>query len=134
MTRVNLADHLLDSCRRAAAAWPRGCAEVLEALAWMTDSDPEIPDAVDSWLRSDDRERVRVALAIEDWFPFRYFDEMVSVLNEVKARWPELSAECDQIIERRKRLGEKVLHDPTSSEDASARLERSKSLLKRMRE
>jgi hypothetical protein len=72
----NLADHLLDACRRAVSSWPRGGAEVIELLSWMADDESEITHAVEAWLQSDDLVRVQVALEIEDWFPFTHQEEM----------------------------------------------------------
>src|SRR5262249_39168480 len=66
---VNVADHLFDRSRGAARTWPKGFAEILELLIWaMDDNGAEILAAVERWLQSDDLDRVRVALEVEDVF------------------------------------------------------------------
>jgi hypothetical protein len=73
-------------------------AEILELLVWATDDNgTEVMAAVERWLQSDDRDRVRVAVELDGVFPFRHRAEMDAALAVVKARWPELAEPCDRL-------------------------------------
>jgi hypothetical protein len=92
---MDVAELLFERCRTAARAWPKGLAEIFELLIWaMDDNGSEILQAVERWLLSDDLERVRVAVEVQDVFPFRHRAEMDAALAVVKARWPELVESC----------------------------------------
>jgi hypothetical protein len=97
-SRMDVAELLFDRCRAAARTWPKGLAEILELLIWATDDNgAEIMRAVERWLLSDDLDRVRVAVEVQEVFPFRHQAEMDAALAVVKARWPELTEQCDRL-------------------------------------
>jgi hypothetical protein len=126
----NVADYLFDRSRGAARAWPKRLAEILELLVWaMDDNGAEVMAAVERWLQSDDLDRVRVALEVEDVFPFRRREEMEAVLALVKARWPQLAQQCDQRVANRAALP--VDHTPVP-DDVQQRIERLRELLRRV--
>src|SRR5262245_22801260 len=130
MSVANLADHVFEACRKAATYWPKGCAEILELLSWMTDDDAEITCAVAAWLESLDKNRVEVALEIEGWLPFRHPEEMDAVLAIIKARWPDLAATCAR---RRDQWSYLPRSSPdTRPSDLVARLAHFEALLRRV--
>ena len=124
---MNIADYLFDRSRYAANTWPKGLAEIFEFLIWtMDDHGGEIMGAIESWLLSEDRGRVQVALEIEGSFPFTHQEEMEAALSLVKARWPDLAEKCDDLIERRSSLPSAA---ETVPQDVEIRVAHLKSLI-----
>ena len=56
------------------------------------------------WLTSDDRERIEIALAMNETFPFNDVTQMNDVLSRIAATWPDLAARCDDLRTRRAAL------------------------------
>jgi hypothetical protein len=127
---VDLADLLFERCREAARRWPKGLAEILELLIWATDDNgSEIMRAVERWLQSDDLERVRVAVEVQDVLPFRHRAEMEAVLAVVKSRWPELVRQCEHLSAARAASGREA--DPVPP-DVAVRVQRLQELLRQV--
>ena len=77
-------------------------AEVLDQLIWCLDDNGEALLRVrESWLTSDDRGRVELALAMRETFPFRDAAQMVEVLTQISGRWPDLRDTCEKLIQAR---------------------------------
>jgi hypothetical protein len=126
---MNIADEIFDRCRTAARAWPKGLAEQFALLIWSTDDNgSEIMEALERWLRSDDVDRVRVAVEGVGVFPFRNRAEMEAVLAVVKRRWPELGGKCDQLIADRGSASE----EPTPPRDVQERVRQLEEMLRRI--
>ncbi len=122
---------LFERCHQAACHWPKGLAEILEQLVWATDDNgSEIMRTVERWLQSDDLERVRVAVEVQDVFPFRHRAEMDAALSVVKARWPELAERCDSLSYERAVCAREA--DPVPP-DVASRVQRLQELLRQVR-
>lgn len=89
---------------------PEALAEVFDRLTWCLDDNGSALDAVrESWLRSDDRARVEIVLAMSESFPFQSAAEMSEVLGQISRKWPDLRERCEDLIVRRadiERVGE----------------------------
>jgi hypothetical protein len=83
---------------------PSALADVFDRLIWCLDDNGEALGKVrESWLTSNDRELVEIALAMNEVFPFADGSEMNQVLARVAKTWPDLAARCDQLREERAR-------------------------------
>jgi hypothetical protein len=86
--------------RRAADLPPKGLSRVFEILLWsMDDNGTEICSVLSKWLESDDRERVDIALAMEEIYPCNSREEMVALFAKLMSRWPDLAPKCQAILE-----------------------------------
>lgn len=83
---------------------PKGLAEVFDRLIWcLADNGAEVLEVRDAWLRSDDLRKVKIALAMDETFPFDGGDRMRTELARIAERWPELSPRCSEIIAEREK-------------------------------
>jgi hypothetical protein len=86
---------------RAKGLPPRGLAEVFDRLIWcLSDNGVQVLKIQREWLSSQDVEKVKIALEMNEAFPFESQDQMNHVLASISAKWPELKAKCDQIAAR----------------------------------
>lgn len=75
-------------------------ADVLERLLWILADGDEILRVRKAWLEDEeDLEKVRVALAMSETFPYDSREEMASQLLRLTIRWPALQATCDAMLE-----------------------------------
>jgi hypothetical protein len=82
---------------------PEALADVFDLLGWCLDDNGHSLFTVrEAWLRSQDKPRVQIALAMKESFPFDSAEEMESVFREISGRWPDLRETCDAIAERRR--------------------------------
>ena len=96
-----IADRIVE--RAAPSAEPQWLADVLQRLVWIMDENgAEVMGAVERCLQGNDERKLRVALAIDDVFPFQSEERMAEVLRRVAEKWPEHRARCDQLIESRR--------------------------------
>lgn len=99
MNRKDMAlimDMLMD--HRAPALPPKGLAEVFDRLIWcMDDQGTSLLSVCEDWLESDDRDRVEVALAMDEAFPYANPETMDEVFSQISTRWPDLADTCDRI-------------------------------------
>lgn len=87
---------------RAPSAPPKVIADLADRLIWCTaDNGSAILKTRERWLRGQDRERVAIALAMDETFPFQTRAEMVDVLQSIAERWPEFSKRCSEFSEAR---------------------------------
>jgi hypothetical protein len=83
---------------RAPGLPPEALADVFDQLIWcMADNGAALLKVREDWLRSDDKSRVEIALAMNETYPFDEPSEMEKVFSQISAKWPELSARCQQI-------------------------------------
>jgi hypothetical protein len=83
---------------------PDALADVFDRLIWCLDDNGEsITQVQEKWLRSGDRGRVEIALAMDEVFPFKDAVAMTAALDDISSRWPELGARCEQIKSQRMR-------------------------------
>lgn len=128
---MDIAELLFERCRTVAGTWPKGLADIFELLIWATDDNgSEILRAVERWLLSDDQDRVRVAVEVQDVFPFRHRAEMDAALAVVKARWPDLAEQCDRLAAERAACAREA--DPAPP-DVESRVRRLQELLRQVR-
>lgn len=103
----DLMDLLLTHTARELPA--KALAEVFDRLIWCLDDEGSaILRVREAWLRSDDRRRVEVALAMDETYPFVDALEMDEVLSRVAVRWPDLSTLCRAIQAGRQRAESSV--------------------------
>ena len=85
---------------RAKALPPRALAEVFDRLIWCLDNDGgEILKIQREWLSCQDVEKVKIALAMTEVFPFESRDQMNDILASISAKWPELRVKCERFAE-----------------------------------
>lgn len=88
---------------------PSALAEILDQLLWSLDEQgQEILRVQETWLSSDDKDRVEVALAMNQVFPFDDMHTMTTKFQEIVGRWPEFAARCAAIKEARERVEERA--------------------------
>ncbi|MCB9796283.1 MAG: hypothetical protein H6741_26615 [Alphaproteobacteria bacterium] len=88
---------------RAPALPPYALAEVFDRLLWCLDDDGHaLMSIVEEWLLSDNRDRVEIALAMNEAFPFREAEEMERALAGIALRWPELTPRCQELAALRR--------------------------------
>lgn len=95
---MNLAEYLLN--RRCRSAQPEWIADILERLCWILDegASAEIIETLTSWLSSEDRERVAVALSLDEFYLKDSPDALAAAYEEVCLRFPEFRDRCDAIV------------------------------------
>ena len=87
---------------RAPALPARALAAVLDQLIWcLDDNGAALLRVREVWLRSDEREKVEIALSMDETYPFADAAEMDEVLGLITARWPEFSSRCKELSETR---------------------------------
>lgn len=97
MKMESVMEYLVNS--RADALSPEALGEIFDRLIWcLKDNGKQVLAVRENWLRSVDRERVKIALAMNETYPFKTFAEMKEVLMSVGERWPELRSRCDELI------------------------------------
>jgi hypothetical protein len=90
---------------RAPSLPPIALAEVFDRLIWcLADNGAALLQVRESWLRSEDRDRVEVALAMNETYPFTRFEDMRAALTRITSRWPDLEPRCAELLESRTRL------------------------------
>ncbi len=92
--------HIMNSlmAHRAELLPPKGLAEVFDRLIWCLDDNGESLLRIrEEWLQSDDRDRVDVALAMDEVFPFKDENMMNRVFLRISSRWPDLAETCAHI-------------------------------------
>jgi hypothetical protein len=87
---------------RATALPPKGLAEVFDRLIWcLDDQGTSLLRVREDWLESGDRDRVEVALAMDEVFPYADPHKMDDVFSDIAMRWPDLAGACDRIRDAR---------------------------------
>ena len=80
-------------------------ADIFDRLIWCLDDNGEALLKVrERWLSSGDRGRVDLALAMDETFPFGSAQQMKDALSRISAKWPDLEAQCNKLIEGRARV------------------------------
>jgi len=78
---------------------PAALADVFDRLIWcLKDNGEELIRVRNDWLQSDDLNKVAVALAMDEVFPFGGGERMLIELNRISKRWPELEGRCTEIL------------------------------------
>jgi hypothetical protein len=73
-------------------------ANVFDHLIWcLDDNGASIVAVREQWLLSEDRERVEIALAMEETYPFATTAEMQAAFARISLMWPSLHARCEAI-------------------------------------
>lgn len=86
---------------------PGALAEVFDRLVWcLDDNGAGLGRHREAWLQGGDKRRVAIALAMDEFFPFRDQRRMEEVLIAISGRWPEFSARCTDLTEMRRKLTE----------------------------
>ena len=87
---------------RAPSLPPQALADVFDQLIWcMADNGEALLKVREDWLRSNDKPRVEIALAMNETYPFDDASEMEAVFSQISEKWPELSARCRQLMAAR---------------------------------
>lgn len=85
--------------RRAANLPPGGLAEVFDRLLWcMDDNGAELLRVRRKWLDGDNKEKISIALAMDEAFPCESRDEMSILFAKITRIWPDLAATCSGIL------------------------------------
>jgi hypothetical protein len=88
--------------RRAANLPPKGLADVFDRLVWcINDNGAEVLQVQKQWLEGDNKEKIRIALAMDEVFPGESREDMHRLLAKITSRWPELQDVCQAVIEQR---------------------------------
>jgi hypothetical protein len=100
----NVMDWLIG--HRAPALPADALAEVFDRMIWcLDDNGGALLQVREQWLVSEDRDRVEIALAMQETFPFQEAAKMNEVFARISAKWPELAASCEAIRQARERTG-----------------------------
>ena len=98
---LDIAEYLFEHRARRLPA--KSLADILDRLIWIVDDNGgQICATIERWLRSDDRDRIEVALLCDETFPFNDAREMDSQLDRISAKWPELESVCRAKVESRR--------------------------------
>ena len=88
---------------RAGALPSQALADVFDQLIWcLDDNGAALMRVREDWLQSDDLDRVDVALAMDESFPFADLTTMDEVFARISAKWPHLSQRCNSIAAARR--------------------------------
>lgn len=80
---------------------PQAFPELLESLSWTNDDNGHAIEQVRrAWLRSGDRVRATLSLALTGTFPGDTRDDLVTNVTAAVARYPELREAAESFIER----------------------------------
>jgi hypothetical protein len=92
-------------CDHRAVALPvEALSDIFDRLIWCLDDQGAALLVVrERWLQSDERDRVEVALAMDEAFPFADVQTMAAVFAQISAKWPELSARCQSLSDSRRK-------------------------------
>lgn len=107
MTKIEM-QQMMDSLytQRVQGLPATALAEVFDRLIWcLADQGDSLLQVRESWLESSEKERVEIALAMDETYPFRNAEKMEAVLERIATRWPELRPRCIELIEARKHEG-----------------------------
>ena len=75
-------------------------ADLMERMLWLLADGDEVLRVRKAWLEDqEDVEKVRVALAMSETFPYESREEMVEQFARLTARWPILRSTCDAMLE-----------------------------------
>ncbi len=75
-------------------------ADLLERMLWLLADGEEVLRVRKSWLEHEtDFEKVRVALAMSETFPYDSREEMTAQFTSLTRRWPTLKSTCDAMLE-----------------------------------
>ena len=81
-------------------------AEVFDRLIWcLADNGASLLHVRESWLKSAEKDRVGVALAMDETYPFNDVTEMQRVFAKITERWPEFQSRCTELLEARRKEG-----------------------------
>jgi hypothetical protein len=87
--------------RRTPNLPPKGLAEVLDRLIWcMNDQGAELLQVRKKWLEGGDKEKVRIALAMDEVFPCESREDMTRLFTKITSRWPDLKDACQAVLEQ----------------------------------
>lgn len=77
---------------------PHALAEVFDRLIWcLADNGKEVLMVRNRWLQGDDRQKVEIALAMNETFPMDGGQLMEDLLEGISRRWPSLRERCAEI-------------------------------------
>ncbi len=80
-------------------------AEVFDLLIWcLDDNGSEILQERESWLSSEDKYKVEIALSMEEVFPYKNDLEMNESFHSIADKWPDLADRCNELIRKRKQI------------------------------
>lgn len=84
--------------RRASNLPPEGLAEIFDQLLWCLDpaGGPEILETQRDWLRSGDLEKIEIALAMSEVFPYSTREELAENLDRLVKQFPSLAPARDE--------------------------------------
>ena len=75
-------------------------ADLMERMLWVLADGDEVLRVRKAWLEHEtDFEKVRVALAMSETFPYDSRAEMVEQFDRLVRRWPALKSTCDAMLE-----------------------------------
>lgn len=81
-------------------------ADLFAILIWSTSDNGcyALTTVTDQWLQEgDDIRKIQIALHL-DIFPFLYPDQMSNVLTNIAERYPEVAAQCEELIGSRNKI------------------------------
>lgn len=79
-------------------------ADVFDRLIWcLADQGTSLLQVRESWLKSDEKERVEIALAMNETYPFNDAREMAVTFGRITDRWPEFRSRCAELSEARRK-------------------------------
>lgn len=76
-------------------------AEIFDRLIWcMDDQGAELLEVRRKWLEGSDKEKIAIALAMNEVFPCNTRDEMHQLFSTISNRWPEFQDRCQEILQQ----------------------------------
>jgi len=76
----------------------KALAEVFDRLIWcLADNGKELLATRDIWLQSDDRQKVAIALDMDETLPLDGGLQLRTILHGIASRWPEFAKRCENI-------------------------------------
>ena len=88
---------------RVAGLPPSALAEIFDRMIWcLADQGATLLKVRESWLLSDEKERVEIALAMDETYPFNERAKMAAVFAQISDKWPDLAPRCEELLNARK--------------------------------
>lgn len=79
-------------------------AGVFDRLIWcLADQGTALLRVREYWLASEDKERVEIALAMDETYPFNDMADMERAFTRISSRWPDLKPRCAELLAARRK-------------------------------
>lgn len=77
---------------------PTALASIFDSLIWcLSGNGIEVERVRSEWLRSTEKERIAVALAMNELLPCQSRDDFAQLAAQIVSRWPEFANRCEEL-------------------------------------